>query len=304
MANITTWEQDLAEVIKRGSDIKTDYKEYSKCYPFTNEKLKDLLELIEKTYIKNALCVLSSGDHAFNLIYHGINNIDTFDCNKVTEYYALGFKKTAIECLTYQQFLDFFFKGSLESQNIEKYIISCMSGKYKNFWQGYQDYVEYLMSNPQGASIFEKYFLDSGKANIFRLLAYIEESMQTNNNYLASEQDYRQLQKNLLNAQINFNYMNIKSIYRQKEKYDLIMLSNVLQAMKKPFFGKTISIAPKIYKHNLNDKGELLYLYEFLDMEALGKTEIVCEKTAYEQELKYLLNGSSAVSKKKVMRKP
>ena len=284
MQQISEWEKDLSGVIARGKDIMLDYQEYSKCYPFTNERLKDLTALIDKENINNALCVLSSGDHAFNLIYHGISDIDTFDCNIVTDYYALGFKKTAIECLTYQQFLDFFFNSSSEHQEIERYIISCLPEKYQNFWQ---NYIRYLADS------------DKKSIGVFGLLGFIENYMQENNNYLSSEQDYKQLQKNLLNAKINFKKMTIKDIYHQKEHYDLIMLSNILQAMKKPLFGNPLNIAEKIYKHNLKENGEMIYLYEFFDSELLGKKERVLERTPKHQNIKYILDGSYAISKKK-----
>lgn len=290
MQQIFEWEKDLSGVIARGKDIMLDYQEYSKCYPFTNERLKDLTALIDKENINKALCVLSSGDHAFNLIYHGITDIDTFDCNRITEYYALGFKKMAIQCLSYQQFLDFFFHNSSENQVIEKYIISCMSENYKNFWQGY---FEYLLDN------YNVLLSSGGSANVFKILGYVEESMSANNNYLSSEEDYKQLQRNLLNAQINFKETDIKVISRQKKKYDLIMLSNVLQAMKKPLLGKTLNIANKIYKQNLNENGEIIYLYEFFDSELLGKKEMVLERTPKHQNIKYILDGSYAISKKK-----
>ena len=290
MRRISGWEKDLAGVIARGKDIAIDYQKYSKCYPFTNEKLKDLTSFIDKANVNKALCVLSSGDHAFNLIYHGINNIDTFDCNRITEYYALGFKRYAIECLSYQQYCDFFFNDSSENQSIEKYIISCLPEKYKNFWQSY---FEYLLEN------YNPLLSSRRSANIFRILGYIEESMTENNNYLSSEEDYKKLQRNLLNAQINFKELDVKSLSHQKEKYDLIMLSNILQAMKKPLFGNSLNIAEKIYKHNLKENGEMIYLYEFFDSELLGKKEMVLERTPKHQNIKYILDGSYAISKKK-----
>lgn len=298
MADKPQWEIDLNGVIKKGEDIKIDYQRYSKCYAFTNEKLKDLTERIDKSKLDNALCVLSSGDHAFNLIYHGITNIDTFDTNRLTEYYALGFKKMALQTLSYEQFLDFFYNNSPENRAIEKYIISCLSENYKNFWEGYN---ECLLDNPEKQQTsLQMYLTNRGRANIFNLLGYFEDDVPKYNNYLSSEEDYKRLQRNLSTARINFKEIDIKAICRQKQKYDLIMLSNILQAMKKPLFGKTIDIAEKIFKHNLNPNGEMIYLYEFFDKELLGKKEIVLERTPSSQNIKYILDGSCATSKKKV----
>lgn len=299
MAHNPQWETDLNGVIKRGDDIKIDYQKYSKCYPFTNENLKDLTGKIDKSNINKALCVLSSGDHAFNLIYHGITNIDTFDTNCLTEYYALGFKKIAIQSLRYQQFLDFFFNDSIESQSIEKYVISCLPENYKSFWEGYNQYL--LDSVDKCPSLFDSLLSKRGRANIFKLLGYFEDDMMKNNNYLTSEVDYKQLQRNLLNAQINFKEMNIKAIRRQKEKYDLIMLSNILQAMKKPTIGKTVDIAKKIYKHNLTENGEMIYLYSFYEQELIGKRGFILERSPMGRDVKYILDGNYAIGKKKYL---
>lgn len=70
------------------------FSEYHKSYYWTNENIKGYLDKVDFEGKDNALAVLASGDHIFNLVEKGISNIDTFDTNKLTEYYALGFKKS------------------------------------------------------------------------------------------------------------------------------------------------------------------------------------------------------------------
>ncbi len=66
------------------------FGEYDKFYPYTNECISGYLRFVDFIKKNSALSVLSSGDHVFSLISHGINNVDTFDINRLTEYYALG----------------------------------------------------------------------------------------------------------------------------------------------------------------------------------------------------------------------
>ncbi|MBQ4584294.1 MAG: hypothetical protein IJA94_05360 [Bacilli bacterium] len=65
------------------------------------------------------MCVLSRGDHAFNAICHGIDKVDTFDVNRLTEYYAIGFKKRAIECLNFEQFCSLYILHEKKLMDLE-----------------------------------------------------------------------------------------------------------------------------------------------------------------------------------------
>ncbi|MBQ9834434.1 MAG: DUF3419 family protein [Bacilli bacterium] len=289
MENICQWEKDLREIISRGQDIFVNYQEYSKCYPFTNERLSDLMYLLNTSGVYNALCVLSSGDHVFNLISKGIINIDTFDTNRLTEYYALGFKKTALQNLKYQEFCDYFFGPHYQREKtkpIENYVIEHMPQQYRAFWQGYINNLEERKKDNKG---------------IFELLTFLGfDTAIEYNKYLSSEIEYNNLQKNLEKANISFSPINIKKVWHSMGKYDLILLSNVIQAMRKPLFGKAINIADKIYKHNLNENGEMIYLYEFVDPDFFRKDEVILARTLKGNDIKYLLNGSYATGKKKV----
>ena len=54
----------------------------------------------------NGLTVLGSGVYAFSLITNGVMNVDTFDINRLIEFYALGLNRAMILKYSYQECLD------------------------------------------------------------------------------------------------------------------------------------------------------------------------------------------------------
>ena len=92
---------------KKRRKINT-FGEYDKVYATTTENIDAYLKLAEFSGKNEALSVLASGDQAFSLASKGIKNITTFDINKLTEYYALGLKRSAILTYGYNEFLSYF----------------------------------------------------------------------------------------------------------------------------------------------------------------------------------------------------
>ena len=76
---------------------------FQKTYFFTNENINAYLNLVDLTDKNNALTVLASGDQLFNLINKEITEIDTFDINKLTEYYVFGIRMAMIEKYNYKE---------------------------------------------------------------------------------------------------------------------------------------------------------------------------------------------------------
>ena len=79
------------------NDNRSLHTSYSKVYLWTNENIDAYLNIVDISSKENALSVLASGDQTFNLITKGIMNIDTFDTNKLTEYFALGLSFNALK---------------------------------------------------------------------------------------------------------------------------------------------------------------------------------------------------------------
>ncbi|MBQ9834436.1 MAG: DUF3419 family protein [Bacilli bacterium] len=236
----------------------TFFEEYSRFYDFTNEKLFALFELLKLNGKESALTVLSSGDHVFNLILQGINTVTTFDCNRLTEYYALGFKKTAIEILNYEQFIELFCPYgysavSSKLNELEKEVIKNMPLAYRKFWESFLNMRREYEYNP---SVFH---LTYSTSNFAKALS--------NNKYLLNAEMYNALKRKISNAKIEFVATNITDVPKLFGRYDYIDFSNVLYFYQGIFpeesAKKAINLVKSVYENNLNKDGLFKYYYNF-----------------------------------------
>lgn len=135
-------DRDIQEVYNRVIRSNPEpFSEYSYFYWETSESLLELFVKLDLSMYQNALSVLSSGDHVFNIIHQGIKKVDTFDSNRITQYFVLEFKKAAIQCLTFEQYRQFFSMPaeciSLPNKYFEyqDFILSNTEPKYQKFWK-------------------------------------------------------------------------------------------------------------------------------------------------------------------------
>ena len=234
---------DAIEAAKKLLDTQVDagkvhmfgmpFSEYQKVYKATNENIDGYMSRMNFQDKTKALTVLASGDHAFNLVYHGITKIDTFDTNKLTEYYALGLKTAAILALDYRDYLKFMQKiidpniSIDELNHLIKKIIPFMSKKYAIFWQSLMEY---------------NYQIQKGKLNplnLFRmLLINIDKESLTiqKNTYLKDEESYNKMKENLFSTTITFQCCDCLALGSTiKNDYDFIFLSNIADYFSKSF---------------------------------------------------------------------
>ncbi len=123
---------------------------YQRVYFQTNENIDSYLGIYDLNHKKNALCVAGSGDQAFSLIAKGINDIQLFDINKLTEYMILGLKKAIILKYNYSEYFEIMFKlvnlqtNFRDIYNIINDLIPYMEEKYQYFWLEVINYYKML----------------------------------------------------------------------------------------------------------------------------------------------------------------
>ena len=198
------------------------FGEYSRVYPFTNEHVRNQLGLVNLNIYSKALTVLSSGDHAFNLVCNGILNVDTFDLNRLNNTYVGDYVKYQkgymyISAEEFQKKKDFIEQSILDSTYV-------MDNPYRDFWRGVLDYFSHLEKTGEYGSrieIFER--LTRGRTDD---LNFVNE----NNNYLTTEYMYNILKRNLGKANISYIPTDVFNIHKVlgNRRYDFISLSNVL----------------------------------------------------------------------------
>lgn len=256
--------KDLNEAIKLYKRIAdgdvpfgNDYCNYHMFYGNTNEHLANLLSPFTIPCDSRILTVLASGDQPFNFINKGITSIDTFDINKLTEYYALGFKKTALEVLNYEQYLKLFYSNDKKAIHaLEKFVITCMPEDYQCFWTEYK-YI--LKEQGYDASVF-----DLALTNIR------EEKMYDTNNYLENENAYKEFRQKLQKAKINFIHADVTELPEKFSQYNLVFLSNIFDYYDTVIFKdlesrealrKAVELTKQIYTKNLLNDGELIFSF-------------------------------------------
>ena len=254
-------EKIIADNVKYNIKTRPFYSEYSKPFFWTNEAIPTYLDKVNLKDKDSALTVLSSGDHLFNLVAKGILDVDTFDINKLTEYFALGFKKAMILKYSYLEFIEVIKKiyshaSFDEIASIITDLFPYMEPSHKVFWQSLLDYCYNLQKNT------------GEKIDIFRRLTI--SSISYDISYIEDESVYNTLQSNLRKANITFNNCNAFDLSKNYKgrSYDIIMLSNILDFANEKWGNdwkyRYLKEYERRLKKLLNEKGIIFLHYMFV----------------------------------------
>lgn len=228
------------------SSTKNKFGEYSYIYTFTNEDISGYLSYFDLNN-KDILTVTGSGDHVLNLLLK-VNKIDTFDINKFA-YYFLILKKYAISSLEIDEYMCFLLN---EKPDFDKKIFE----KIKKNWEQEKDalnFFQYLFKRSECSYIKKTtLFVNNNIKDKEQLMNY--------NDYLL-EQKYYELQKEILNKEINFYHSNITNLELNK-KYDYLFLSNITDYLDNMFSSNSLVAYKKfLYKNiipKLNKEGKII----------------------------------------------
>lgn len=252
---------------------------YQRVYPSTNENIKGYMSSLDFRQTKKVLTVLSSGDHVFNLVSMGVENIDTFDCNRMTELYALGLKQAAIKAFGYQEYMAFMNKIIYQPLSLEEVyqiiedLLPYMSLEYQKFWHEINEFNYYVqLKEHSNISLFKILFLITSVKD-----------MKKKNNYLISSSNYYRTKEALNNAHITFTPSDVLALPDNfSGPYDYIFLSNILDYVASIWTYEDLKKFEDSLKPLLAPNGTIAldYLYNY----ALKTTGEVVKST--------LINGS------------
>ena len=189
----------LGSLINNGSD----YLLYGcdRTYKNTNERLKEILEQFDFNQ-KNVLSVLGSSDQIFSSYYLGASNVDSFDINW-TPYYYFYIRKW---------FLMFYCRYILETES------AILLNSLSMYNAGSEEEVKVH-------EVWEKL-----------LLKYRDISKIFHKNILYDwdvpySQDIKRLIDSIKNKQANFSEIDIFADFQTERKYDIVILSNILETV-------------------------------------------------------------------------
>lgn len=205
------------------------FDECCKVYAFTNERIAAMLEFIKICNNSTAVVTTSSGDHAFNLINAGVYDIDTFDINLISDYYALGLKRAMILKYSYYEFLEItkiFREKYYSYEEITQIVVDLlpyMDNQYRKFWGEIVTYYYNIYKNKKACI----------GMNLFYMLLRFSRSTEILSNYLKNEEEYNRLKQRISRANITFRQMDINDLSPLSNKeYNIMMFSNVLSHLK------------------------------------------------------------------------
>lgn len=275
------------------------FKEFHKTYCWTNENIYEYLKLASFEGKDSALSVMASGDQVFNLVCKGINNIDAFDVNRLTEFFALGLKRAMILKYDYYDFLlNMKYLCLYDDITIEyiseliKGLFPYMESEHRIFWE---ELIDYNYKIQKGSTV---------GLNLIQMLTVgymVRENRINYNTYLQDEESYNRLKQNLVNANIIFKCANAVELHEEfSGKYDFILLSNILDYFKN-YWGPNWTYANlKKYICNLesisNSGGTIFLHYLFDGFAAFDDTifgnSVVYNKDLEDEELHVFKNGN------------
>ena len=184
-------------------DKIVDADNYSKMYFKTNEDL-DYISNIINFKNKNVLTVLASSDQLFLASSNKAKSIDTFDKNKLALYY-------------------YYLRIWTAQYSDDIYPFKIIDNDY-NWLSNLLNKVEVKDINEKNALIFWKKHLED--ETDFSKLFYddtIEGKYSISNNEL----------KGISNLKINFKNINLFNKINSNKKYDIIMISNIIEWAKR-----------------------------------------------------------------------
>ena len=195
---------------KSYSLVRPEFSKYSSVYPDTTENLSYLEQIDIKD--KEILTVTGSFEQCLNLACLGAKSVHNIDVNVLTVFYA-GFKYAAVQAFSYQKYLTFFFSDKK------------------------LDYQMYLKLRPHLGEIFQEYWdfmyqtfsyssFELSRSHLF-LGFGSKENLVLSNPYLKSEDNYNRTRQNIQKVKITFEEKSIFDLGAGKEKYDLMLFSNI-----------------------------------------------------------------------------
>lgn len=244
LLNYTLYDKECDVVI----DPKND-SYMTEVYDRTNEQIP---EYLNKLNVKgNTLTITGSGDQVLYSVLNGAENIDTFDINRMA-YYMLQLKKSAILGVDKDKYLEFF--GGNYNKAIYDMFKAYLPESARKFW----DY------------LYKSFDNDGKKIKLIK---------RTTKNHIPEKDHYtskyEDLREGLKVSNINFYPGNFTLIHNDlkdnKNKYKLIMLSNIYDYFYDLSVSDYIASLRRNYFPLLDKDGVILYHYYFNNPKTLGR---------------------------------
>ena len=270
-----------------------EFNEYSSIYTFTTENLNGY---IKKLNLKNkkVLTVTASLDHMLNLVLNGVKEIDNYDINKNTYFFA-NLKIAAMKVLSYDEFLNFF------SGCEDKMTMTFVSKKINEnpLVLDYKVYMKIRPYLPEDCvyywDLMYKEFNYNGKEMESRFcFSSDKKGSISNNEYLKNELNYNKTKNNLNSVKVNFYATDFLNLHNLPNKYDCILCSNIYDYLVSDWYNVISEDDFNKYVNDslsniLNDNGIIALSYQY---------HFKIKNECYDNSLKNLFKGKFVLEKR------
>ena len=227
--------EDAKKLIESNRFGSKGFSDHTPVYEYTTEDIGNSIG--HYTSKDRILTVLSSGDHVFNYLLRGAEDIEAFDLNVITKYYY-KLKRAIIEKLSYDDFLK-------EVSNLVPYGLAHLEelnidGETYDFWNFYRQV--------QAEDRYERALLKVFPAGSKRYNLYF------------NSDSYKRLQE-ILRSGVNvpFHHANTLNLHKSiTGQFSEINLSSIYSLIPKKDIPKVI----RKLKPHLTEDGQILF-YSF-----------------------------------------
>ncbi len=213
---------EIQKLLDNESEMR-QFGNIAKLYPFTTENISGYLDGID-IEDKNVISVTGSGDHILNLVCLGATKVTGFDVNSLS-HHMTNLKLTAMQVLEYEAFLGYFVNDSKSVYNYKTYtqIRSHLRPETRMIF----DYI-YLQSDYDGRKL--------RNSHLFYQHPNVDVYACTYNRYIRNKKSYHKMKSR--RSEFHWHHTSIRELEATlpiDEKYDLVLLSNVMDYAKQIF---------------------------------------------------------------------
>lgn len=248
------------EVIKDEHREVTLFDDLSYIFRITNENMNDdyYIKMLQDNL--RILSVIGSGDQILNAILLGSKDIDAFDISKFPKYF-LDLKIAAIKCLSYEEYIDFFYDETAFDRRTLKKVLSYTRKEAREFWEGICDtkLVSLDFDKPRPKRVYN--------SSLFTKNAYVgsEREIAIKYNPYLEKSNYYRLRSKLNGIKITYLTGNIMHLdYVREKKYNLANLSNICMYQDKLTNGSESRFRDFMTNLKLGNNGKIVnYLFDY-----------------------------------------
>lgn len=227
--------EDAQKLIESNRFGSGGFSDHTPVYEYTTEDIGNSIG--NYTSKDRILTVLSSGDHVFNYLLRGAENIETFDLNVITKYYY-KLKRAIIEKLSFEEFLK-------ETSNLVPYGLA---------------HLDELNLDEETYTFWNFYLENQPEDRYERALLKVFPSGSKRYNLYFNADSYKRLQ-DILKSGINipFHHSNTLSLHKSiTGEFSEINFSSIYSLIPKKDIPKVI----RKLKPHLTKEGQILF-YSF-----------------------------------------